>query len=225
MRDVAEQLRRIQHALGKIEEFTRRGRKRFDAEEEIQLSIVYYLQTISEAARNIPAGFQKRYRAIPWKKLLDFQTLITHYYLELDREVLWNIVNSDLPALKTDIDLLLAEARQQTARSMSSTYQERNRITGDIEALLKAKRVDILRAANKHGVYNIRIFGSVARREADTESDIDLLVDVEPGRTLFDLSELLTDLQEMLGRNVDIVTEKSLHSRIRERVLKEAMPL
>jgi uncharacterized protein len=71
----------------------------------------------------------------------------------------------------------------------------------------------------------VRVFGSVARGEADAESDIDLLVDVEPGRTLFDLSELLLDLQELLGHNVDIVTEKGLHSRIRQRVLKEAVPL
>ena len=63
------------------------------------------------------------------------------------------------------------------------------------------------------------------RGEADTGSDIDLLVDVEPGRTLFDLSELLLDLQDLLGHDVDIVTEKGLHKRIRERVLKEAVPL
>lgn len=227
MRDVTEQLQRIQHAIVKIEEYMCKGRKRFDEEEELQLSIIYYLQTISEAARNIPASFQKRYHAIPWKKLIDFQTLITHYYLEIDREALWKIVSHDLPALKNDIDLLLAETRRQGERNNSPSYSdtEKIRIPTDIEALLKARRDDILRVAKRHGAYNIRIFGSVARREADSESDIDLLVDVEPGRTLFDLSELLNDLQELLGHNVDIVTEKSLHSRIRERVLKEAMPL
>jgi uncharacterized protein with HEPN domain len=78
MRNVTEQLQRIQYAIGKIEEYARKGRKRFDEEEEIQLSIVYYLQTISEAARTIPAGFQKRYRSIPWKQLIDFTEKSLH---------------------------------------------------------------------------------------------------------------------------------------------------
>ena len=94
-----------------------------------------------------------------------------------------------------------------------------------LNELLQEKREDILRIATRRGASNVRVFGSVARGEADAESDIDLLVDVEPGRTLFDLSELLLDLQELLGHNVDIVTEKGLHSRIRQRVLKEAVPL
>ena len=71
----------------------------------------------------------------------------------------------------------------------------------------------------------MRIFGSVARDEADGESDIDLLVDMAPGRTLFDMSELLIELQDLLGRQVDVVTEKGLNDRIRERVLHEAVPL
>ena len=74
-------------------------------------------------------------------------------------------------------------------------------------------------------VYNIRVFGSVARGEADTKSDIDLLVDIETGRTLFDLDSLLLDLQSLLGKDVYVVTEKGLRGRIRERVLKDAVPL
>ncbi len=74
-------------------------------------------------------------------------------------------------------------------------------------------------------IYNVRVFGSVARGEADAESDIDLLVDMEPGRTLFDIGGLLMDLEELLGCNVDVVTEDGLRERIRERVLKEANAL
>ncbi|MBE3560753.1 MAG: nucleotidyltransferase family protein [Ktedonobacteraceae bacterium] len=91
--------------------------------------------------------------------------------------------------------------------------------------LLQAKREDILRIASKRGVSNIRVFGSVARGEADAKSDIDLLVDLEPGRSLFDLGGLLMDLQELLGHKVDVVTVRGLRERIRERVLKEAIPL
>lgn len=94
-----------------------------------------------------------------------------------------------------------------------------------IDELLKQKREDILHIASRRGAYNVRIFGSVARGEADSKSDIDLLVDMEPGRSIFDLGGLLMDLQELLGHNVDVVTERGLRERIRKRVLKEAIPL
>ena len=94
-----------------------------------------------------------------------------------------------------------------------------------LEELLHARREDILRIANKYGAFNVRVFGSVARGEADAKSDIDLLVDMEKGRSLLDLGGLLVDLQDMLGCDVDIVTEQGLRERIRERVLKEAVAL
>ena len=94
-----------------------------------------------------------------------------------------------------------------------------------LDELLQEKREDILRIASRRGASNVRVFGFVARGEADSKSDIDLLVDMEPGRSLFDLGGLLMDLQELLGHNVDVVTERGLRERIRERVLKEAIPL
>ncbi len=94
-----------------------------------------------------------------------------------------------------------------------------------LNELLQEKREEILRIASKRGAKNIRVFGSVARGEADSESDIDLLVDLEPGRSLFDLGGLLMDLQDLLDHKVDVVTERGLRERIRERVLREAVPL
>ncbi len=91
--------------------------------------------------------------------------------------------------------------------------------------LLQTKREDILQTARKYGAYNVRVFGSVARGEADEKSDIDLLVDMEKGRSLLDLAGLLVDLEDLLGCKVDVVTEKGLRERIRERVLKEAVAL
>jgi uncharacterized protein len=91
--------------------------------------------------------------------------------------------------------------------------------------LLKDKREAILQIAAKHGARNVRVFGSVARGEADDQSDIDFLVDMEPGRSLLDLGGLLVDLQDLLGQNVDVVTERGLKPRIRERVLHEAVAL
>ncbi len=94
-----------------------------------------------------------------------------------------------------------------------------------IEALLQEKRTEILRLAAQHGASDVRVFGSVARREADAESDVDFLVTLQPERSLLDLGALLMDLQDLLRREVDVVTEAGLRARIRQRVLQEARPL
>lgn len=94
-----------------------------------------------------------------------------------------------------------------------------------IDELLKSRRQEILEIAAKHGARNIRVFGSVARGEAGPESDVDLLVDMEPGRSLLDLGGLWLDLNELLGRKVDVVTEQSIYWLLRRRILKEAQPL
>lgn len=94
-----------------------------------------------------------------------------------------------------------------------------------VDELLKDRREDILRIAAQHGAHNVRVFGSVARGEAGPDSDVDLLVEMEAGRSLLDLGGLLMDLQALLGREVDVVTDKGLRDRIRTRVLQEARPL
>ena len=91
--------------------------------------------------------------------------------------------------------------------------------------LLKQKHAEILKVASRYGAYNVRVFGSVARAEADEQSDIDFLVDMEPGRSLFDLGGMQSELETALGRPVDVVTEKGLKARIRARVLQEAIPV
>ncbi len=93
------------------------------------------------------------------------------------------------------------------------------------ETLLQEKREAIKRLVAKHGALNPRIFGSVARGEAGHESDIDLLVKMEEGRSLLDLSALVLDLQELLGVKVDVVSEDGLYWLLRRRILKEASPL
>jgi predicted nucleotidyltransferase len=95
----------------------------------------------------------------------------------------------------------------------------------DLDQLLQEKREAILELAAKHGACNVRVFGSVARHEANEQSDIDFLVDMEPGRSLMDQGGLLMGLRELLGREVDVVTEKGLYWLLRRRILKEARPL
>jgi predicted nucleotidyltransferase len=91
--------------------------------------------------------------------------------------------------------------------------------------LLKRHRAEVLRLADEYGATDIRVFGSVARGEADESSDIDLLVRMEPGRSVFDIGGLLMDLEALLGRRVDIVTERGLRPRIRAQVVRDAVPI
>ncbi|BAU13221.1 DNA polymerase beta domain-containing protein [Leptolyngbya sp. NIES-3755] len=94
-----------------------------------------------------------------------------------------------------------------------------------IEELLADKRDEILAIAQKHGAYNVRVFGSVARGEADNESDVDFLVEMGKNRSSWFPVGLIQDLEDLLGREVDVATEKMLHERIRDRVLREAISL
>ena len=94
-----------------------------------------------------------------------------------------------------------------------------------IEDLLQQKRAEILNITRQHGGHNVRVFGSAARGDAGPDSDIDFLIDLEPDRSLLDMGGLLMDLQGLLQRKVDIVTEKGLHWYIKDRVLQEARPL
>ncbi|GIW60636.1 MAG: nucleotidyltransferase [Patescibacteria group bacterium] len=94
-----------------------------------------------------------------------------------------------------------------------------------LEQLLKEKREEILRLCAKYGARNVRVFGSIARGTEDEQSDIDLIVEFEPGRSLLDHAGLWLELQELLGCKVDVVSERGIKARIRERVLREAVPL
>ena len=94
-----------------------------------------------------------------------------------------------------------------------------------LDILRAESREEILRLAERRRAHSVRVFGSVARGEANETSDLDLLVSWEPGRSLMDHAGLVQDLQELLGVKVDIGTEKSLHWSVRDKILREATPL
>ena len=94
-----------------------------------------------------------------------------------------------------------------------------------IEELVRAKREAILAIAAQRGARNVRVFGSVARGEADEQSDVDFLVDMDPDRSLLDLGGLLMDLRALLGRDVDVMTPRTLKPRIRDSALRDAIAL
>lgn len=91
--------------------------------------------------------------------------------------------------------------------------------------LIKSKKEEILKLADRHGAYNIRLFGSVVRKEENEKSDIDFLVDFRPEVGLFEWSSFWVELEDLLKHKVDVATEKILKESIKNRILKEAKPL
>ena len=93
------------------------------------------------------------------------------------------------------------------------------------EQIIREKRDAMLEIARRYGAHDIRVFGSVARGDAAENSDLDLIVRFEPGRSLFDHGGLIMDLQDLLGVRVDVVSEGGMRERFRNHVMKEVIPL
>ena len=91
--------------------------------------------------------------------------------------------------------------------------------------LIENNRAEILALAERHGVRDVRVFGSMVRGDTDDTSDVDLLVSLPPDKTGLALGGLLMDVQDLLQRRVDVVTEGGLHPALRDRVLRETQPL
>jgi predicted nucleotidyltransferase len=94
-----------------------------------------------------------------------------------------------------------------------------------VKERLNDKRAEVLSTAARHGAHNVRMIGSVARGDARPDSDLDLLVELDTGRSLLDHAALMVELEALLGCKVDIATEQGLRPRVRDRVLAEAVPL
>lgn len=94
-----------------------------------------------------------------------------------------------------------------------------------ISELVREKRSEVLRIASRHGARNVRMIGSVARGESTPASDLDLLVELEEGRSLLDHAALVLELESLLACRVDVATDKGLRPRVRDRLLEEAVPL
>ncbi len=97
--------------------------------------------------------------------------------------------------------------------------------TADTFELVRAKREQIRKIAAQHGARNVRVFGSVARGDAQPDSDVDFLIDVEPVTSSWFPAGLVQDLESLLGRRVEVVTERGLNHLIRDEILREAVPI
>ncbi|MCL5257370.1 MAG: nucleotidyltransferase family protein [Chloroflexi bacterium] len=94
-----------------------------------------------------------------------------------------------------------------------------------MDETILSKRKEILEIASSHGAKNVRIFGSFAKGNSRPDSDVDVLVDMEPGRSILDVVAIKQDLEDLLGRKVDVVTEPAISKYIRDDVLQEAVHL
>jgi uncharacterized protein len=95
----------------------------------------------------------------------------------------------------------------------------------NLSQLIQQKRRQVLDIAAGHGALNVRLFGSVARGETTESSDLDLLIEMETGRSLLDIVAIKQDLEELLGCKVDVVTEAAISPYLRDKVLNEAVRL
>ena len=94
-----------------------------------------------------------------------------------------------------------------------------------MHSLIENHRAEILALAERHGIHDVRVFGSMAKGDAGDASDVDLLVSLPPGTSGLALGGLLMDVQDLLQRRVEVVTDRALHPALRDHVLKEAQPL
>jgi uncharacterized protein with HEPN domain len=109
VRDTQERLRDIQEAITRIMKYTNQGRVAFDESELVQTWVVHHLEIIGKAARSISQDFKNVHPEIPWKQISGMRNILIHIYFGIDRDIVWAVVERDLPLLKNSINTLLDE--------------------------------------------------------------------------------------------------------------------
>ncbi|MGZ6357283.1 MAG: HepT-like ribonuclease domain-containing protein [Ktedonobacteraceae bacterium] len=108
MRDVSERLRDIQEAIKQITKYTDSGRQSFDQNELVRIWVIHHLEIIGEAARSIPQEFKNSHPEVSWQQISRMRNVLIHIYFGVDTDIIWEVVQQDLPVLKSSIDALLA---------------------------------------------------------------------------------------------------------------------
>lgn len=107
MRDTIERLRDIQEAIIRITKYSVLGRQKFEEDELVQIWIIHHLEIIGEAVRAIPQDFKNLHPEVPWKRINGMRNVLVHVYFGVDKNVVWSVVEEDLPALKASVDAIL----------------------------------------------------------------------------------------------------------------------
>lgn len=114
MRSDREKLLDILESIVRIEKYAQQGKTVFDQDELIQTWTAYHLQVIGEAARALSTALKQKYDRVPWTKIVDLRNLLVHEYFRIDVEIVWSIVESDLPDLKQNIAVILEELGEES---------------------------------------------------------------------------------------------------------------
>ena len=109
MRDDRERLLDILEAVGRIEKYAARGREGFVHDELVQTWVVYHLQVIGEACRALSADLRERYPEGPWAGIVGMRNILVHHYFGIDVQVVWSVVEKELPELRHKIEVILQE--------------------------------------------------------------------------------------------------------------------
>ncbi len=109
MRDDREYLRDMLEAIERIEQQTQQGRQAFVCDPLVQVWVVHYLQIVGEAARRVSSAVQDRHAEVPWSQIVGMRHILVHDYFAIDADVVWQVVEHDLPSLKSKVTTILAE--------------------------------------------------------------------------------------------------------------------
>ena len=112
MRDDYERLLDIQEAITKIEKYAARGRKAFEQDELIQTWMVHNMQILGEAAANLSEELKSRYPEVPWRKITGMRNILVHGYFDIDLDIVWSVVERDLPSLRTSLDEMIRQEKK-----------------------------------------------------------------------------------------------------------------
>lgn len=195
----------------------------FFREESAQHAAVFLLRSFGTTTTRLSGELKQRHPELPWKIFGEFSSRTYSPYSEIDRNAVW-FTAQQLSSFTPRLNALFndPEIYQRTTGQVSPEGGPRRRIT---MAELQERRDEIYALASRHGITNISVFGSVARGQADEDSDLDLLVEVAPETGYFELMDFASAVQQMLGVFTQISTSHGLKDRIRNRVLAEARQL
>lgn len=184
-----------------------------------EAALTHVVSRLSHAVDHVSADLRRRYPSVQWEEASDFIKRVTPDGMHTDADALADVTRQRVPVVAEAIREVLVMPPQT-----GPTGTEGRQSFDQLERL-QQRREQVLGLAERRGIGNIRVFGSVARGEVDDSSDLDLLVDLSPGHGLFALGGFAEELAALLGTRVDVATVAELKPRIRERVLAEAVAL
>lgn len=218
-RDIVRLLH-IRDAIAAIEAYAAVGDALSDHEPLIRDAIILRLEVICEMTCQLSAELLGDHPDIAAGKLAELHDAFHNNYFDIDPRLVRDVTQETLPGLKRTVEAILVQKDARSGEDYRDYHHEM-----PVDALLTKNRAEILRIARENGATRVRIFGSFARGTARPDSDLDLLVDFEPGRNLLDLVAVKQDIEDLVGRPVHVLTEPGISPYMRDAILRDATPL